>query len=544
MNYEKFRRSGELSDITVIVDKSEFKLHTFPLFTKSDFFKKAVASLGSTSLPYVLRLDNDFPGGAQVFNQIADYFYSLPISIDQKNLVALRSAAAFVQCDELGIFIDKRFDEILRLSRARYDLTLPLVLLEQCLGEFEIWAKQTKMIDRCLQAILDSLIRGAGLQLTKSDREIIVRLPLEWILQLINLCSPENRSAILPITKHFLSVWILEQNPPTQNSSVISTQNGNEHQSAFTPVQKKDDLPTLSNGEKRDLLDQIVKALDTTLSLMPLTWLNSLYEKAMEFNCNCQGALAAFLTQSLLHANEIDDGIEHLPDDVMTTLLERITKHKDEQIKDPQTLAKLSTLIDTYVEQLRQRGTLTSEQFIKLASCVPKEQRNSHDSLLLALDEILKNEKSTQLSDSEREELLNQIDFSRVNEDTISICKENKLIPQKLITEASLSLCVKLRRQLDEARNRLRVVEHELSKTRVASGLSTYRPRQYETTSRITPSRSRLTYTSAYEPAITTSAYTYLKYDGETDLDSILPSRYLATSALGRYGGSYYNYRY
>lgn len=168
------------------------------------------------------------------------------------------------------------------------------------------------------------------------------------------------------------------------------------------------------------------------------------------------------------------------------------------------------------------------------------------------------------MSDSEREELLNQIDFSRVNEDTISICKENKLIPQKLITEASLSLCVKLRRQLDEARSRLRVTEHELSKTRVASGLSSktkkkknnvrfdlnffsfsaYRPRQYETTSRITPSRSRLAYTSAYEPAITTSAYTYLKYDGETDLDSILPSRYLATSALGRYGGSYYNYRY
>lgn len=76
------------------------------------------------------------------------------------------------------------------------------------------------------------------------------------------------------------------------------------------------------------------------------------------------------------------------------------------------------------------------------------------------------------MSDSEREELLNQIDFSRVNEDTISICKENKLIPQKLITEASLSLCVKLRRQLDEARSRLRVAEHELSKTRVASGLS------------------------------------------------------------------------
>ncbi len=47
-------------------------------------------------------------------------------------------------------------------------------------------------------------------------------------------------------------------------------------------------------------------------------------------------------------------------------------------------------MIDSYVEQLRQRGGLTSEQFVKLASCIPKENRNSHDRLLLALDEILK----------------------------------------------------------------------------------------------------------------------------------------------------------
>jgi hypothetical protein len=47
-------------------------------------------------------------------------------------------------------------------------------------------------------------------------------------------------------------------------------------------------------------------------------------------------------------------------------------------------------LVDSYVGQLRQRGTLTSERFVKLASCIPKEKRNSHDSLLLALDEILK----------------------------------------------------------------------------------------------------------------------------------------------------------
>ncbi|CAF4299596.1 unnamed protein product, partial [Rotaria magnacalcarata] len=83
----------------------------------------------------------------------------------------------------------------------------------------------------------------------------------------------------------------------------------------------------------------------------------------------------------------------------------------------------------------------------------------SHDSLLLALDDILKNEKSTKLTSNEREELLSQIDFSRVSEETIAACKSNKLIPQQLITEAALALCTKLKNELEETRVRLRVAE-------------------------------------------------------------------------------------
>ncbi|CAF3920415.1 unnamed protein product, partial [Didymodactylos carnosus] len=46
-------------------------------------------------------------------------------------------------------------------------------------------------------------------------------------------------------------------------------------------------------------------------------------------------------------------------------------------------------------------------------------QRDSHDSLLLALDNILKNEKIN-LNASERQELLSQIDFSKITEETIN----------------------------------------------------------------------------------------------------------------------------
>jgi len=43
MNFEKFRHTGELSDITVVIDKTEFELHTSPSFRKSDYSKKKLS---------------------------------------------------------------------------------------------------------------------------------------------------------------------------------------------------------------------------------------------------------------------------------------------------------------------------------------------------------------------------------------------------------------------------------------------------------------------------------------------------------------------
>jgi hypothetical protein len=325
MNFENFRHTGELSDITIIVDKTEFKLHTFPLFTKSDYFKKAVAS---TTPPYIIRLDNNFPGGAEIFNQLADYFYSIPISIDHKNIVPLRSAACFIECDTLGTLLDKRINEILSVARRKYDLGIPLILLEQCTGEYQKWAKQAHIVERCLECIIESLARGAGLQLSRSDREIIVHLPLEWIIELIKICPKESKLAILPLIKHYITIHVLEQNE-------------REYQSAFTPVIKKENIPITTNDEKRAIIDEIVRTLGDAFEQFPLVWLNSVYEKSVELNCETEPILSSYITEVILHSTDLNNGSEDIPDDVMVKLLERVSKHKEDHIKDPQLLEKV-----------------------------------------------------------------------------------------------------------------------------------------------------------------------------------------------------------
>lgn len=340
MNFEKFRRTGELSDITVIVDKTEFKLHTFPLFTKSDYFKKAVES-SPKSVPYVVRLDNDFPGGAPVFNQLADYFYSIPITIDHKNIIPLRAAACFIECDALGSLLDERFDRILLVARAKYDLGIPLILLEQCIGEYQPWAKKSNIVDKCLRSIIESLNRGVGVQASKSDLDIVARLPAEWIIELIKLCPTENRRYILPFAKHYVAVHVLDQNQFNDLTSSL-TDKGNEYRNHST---RNEHITIMTNDEKKEILDQVVNTLGNTLEKLPVAWLNAAYEKAIELKCECESALSSYITQAILNSTDLDKSMENIPDDVMARLLERVSKYKEEHVKDPQLLAKVMNLL-------------------------------------------------------------------------------------------------------------------------------------------------------------------------------------------------------
>jgi exonuclease VII small subunit len=335
MDLEKFRHTGELSDITVIIDGTEFKLHTFPLMIKSEYFKRAVAS-STTAAPYVIRLDDEFPGGVQVFNQLADYFYSIPIAIDQKNLVALRSAARFTESHALETSIDKRLDEMLLLARAKCDISGALALLEHCKGEYQAWAKQTGIVRKCLECIVGSSTCGASLPFSKADRELIDHLPLEWMVQLIGLT--EKKLTILPLVKHYLSVHVLHQSQPANSTP----REAKPHESAFAPVMRHEDLSETTDDEKRETLDQIVNALDRTLEQMPLAWLHAAYEKAVELKCNCQSILSSCITQVILHSACLDREMKNLPDDVMDKLFERISQHKEEHTNDAPMLAKVT----------------------------------------------------------------------------------------------------------------------------------------------------------------------------------------------------------
>ncbi|VDQ02442.1 unnamed protein product [Trichobilharzia regenti] len=86
MDIKQFRDSAELSDFTVYIDNERFKLHKFPLYTKSDFFKEIASSNPVCQI-------SEFPGGSKTFSVIADFCYGKEISVSSQNVVYLYAAA-------------------------------------------------------------------------------------------------------------------------------------------------------------------------------------------------------------------------------------------------------------------------------------------------------------------------------------------------------------------------------------------------------------------------------------------------------------------
>ena len=112
---------------------------------------------------------------------------------------------------------------------------------------------------------------------------------MEWIVDLIQLCSADNKLAILPFAKYYVTKHVLEQEQPHAAPSSSGEQDeGGDHPSAFTPVAKKEDSPNKTDDEKRTIIDEMVKVMGEALEQLPVAWLSSLYDKATELNCECQ----------------------------------------------------------------------------------------------------------------------------------------------------------------------------------------------------------------------------------------------------------------
>ena len=125
MDFARFLSTGELHDVIITVDGNDFRLHKFPLYVKSDFFRKLLvrrstdetgsdepqASCDSESdgEPVARVTLTGFPGGSETFRMVVAYCYNIRLDVTKRNVCQLRCAAEYLQMNGPGNLAGKNF---------------------------------------------------------------------------------------------------------------------------------------------------------------------------------------------------------------------------------------------------------------------------------------------------------------------------------------------------------------------------------------------------------------------------------------------------
>ncbi|GFO34178.1 root phototropism protein 2 [Plakobranchus ocellatus] len=410
MDFAKFRGSGDLSDITVIVRGREHKLHKFPFFARSDYFCELARSKSERELEHITVKLEDFPGGNETFEQVADFCYNMPLDITKENVIALRCAAEYLKMFGPGNLTDKAdkyLSNTIASARMVKATTAIVSLLVHC-NAVGSMAEQVGLVDMLSEAFVEcwrknshvtpvsskvtnnskapihtggftsaftrvsgTVIHIAADKLDEATIDCLTSLPAEWVAKVL------TRARAVGISNESLGGLAVRYitcalNPKTKRSDCDvpeSTEQCSKEEpdqekgteSAITPAEATQDVEankSHSEGDKESVsqdidlgsvLDKIVLALPEQAFSIPsvtMDWLTKVLRVATAHNCSCRGHLVRVAGEMLTHLG---------PDDLCvispSVLHDIVTDSKQIRTGEGQTPDETSTSVGLHGER-------------------------------------------------------------------------------------------------------------------------------------------------------------------------------------------------
>ncbi|ELU17080.1 hypothetical protein CAPTEDRAFT_221817 [Capitella teleta] len=505
MDFSKFRDTGELSDINVVVDGKEFLLHKFPLFIKSDFFRALARSPKGESI----KLD-DFPGGPEVFAEVANYFYNVKLTLNKTNVCQLRCAAEFLQMTSpgnLSSLADRVLQDTLTSAKLghKFDIITDLIAHCRSLGAI---AEQAGVVEKCINAIVDCWLISPKFsrrytldgKFSNDDESIklLSEFPLDWCKI---TCVTAREKSIRPTVlanliqsyiSHAVDSMFGDKSEKTSESVTPEDEaekeevKGNDDQPKSNEdikqeTAKETDKTTESKTQIEDAqmpdnpdLD-LGKVMDTLLFEVPLdspvmvesfchSWVIEMLKVAQDIGCDSKKVLLILASRMMYRYSK--DDLAGLPADILVQIIEEGCKDNRANPDD------VCRVLYGYLMDQAAKDKLSLQTFQKLVKAIPKNSRVSDDMLFTVLETLLKS-KNISVDDKQKQELLETVDFSRLSECTLQCAYDSGLVPGAYVTKAALSLCTKLRSDLDAAKVIIRDQELRLERYGITLGAGT-----------------------------------------------------------------------
>lgn len=484
MNFAKFRQTGELSDISVIVDDTEFKLHKFPLYAKSDFFCALAKSPGTDCNRVELK---EFPGGPEAFAVVADFCYNMKVDISKSNVVHIRCAAEVLQMTGAGNLTevcDKFLLDTITSAKMSRATSAIASLLQSCVPASAV-AEKANIVSVCSEALVDCWLKPptkfstpaaskkAGVDKGEESINYLLTIPVNWFIKLLILAREKKvkNNYLAELVTRYVSA-LLEREESEDRANPILDQ-----KKADTIDNKsKSSRVTRDNGNLRDAKtgsskskkkSDTGKVLDAILQELPeeafqeevvvTDWVTKVLKAATVHNCKCRRLLVRVAGDRLNSLSAEDLCI------ISPSVLKDIVSESCGG--DAAQGAKACQLVESYMNEMSRKGVLTAETYKTLITAGPPDSRKSHDSIYGILEYVLTAEKDN-LNDDQRQELLDTVDFTLVGEATLKRAFETQVVPASFVAKGALSLCSKLKSELEAAKNTVSKQEDELQRLR------------------------------------------------------------------------------
>ncbi|CAH2065389.1 unnamed protein product [Thlaspi arvense] len=485
-----FCKTGLSSDITVVVDDVKFHLHKFPLVSKCGKLARMYEDSESKSL-WTTVLE-EFPGGADTFLIAARFCYGARIDLTAKNIVPIHCAAEYLEMtNEYGeVNLISQVETFLHKNVLRNwkDCILALQSSSPVLKT----AEKLQMIPKLMNAVStmvctdpslfgwpmmmygtlqspggsilwNGIHTGARMRSSGSDwwYEDISYLSVDLFRRLIKTMETKGiRAESLAGAMMYYARKYL----PGLGRWQSGTRGGSSSKIRRRSVVSFS-LATASSSSSMSPVDQIA-LLEITLSLLPekrgrsfckfllgllrvafILGVDGDFVKKLERRIGMQLELATL--ENLLILNYSDSETLYNVDCVERMIHHFVSSSSSSSSRlpdfsppslDPEMspsssapLRKVAKLVDSYMAEVASDANLKPDKMRSLAAALPESSRPLYDGLYRAFDIYFK--EHPWLSDKDKEQLCNIMDYQRLSIDACAHASHNDRLPLRVVLQ-------------------------------------------------------------------------------------------------------------
>ncbi|KEH38919.1 putative SKP1/BTB/POZ domain, NPH3 domain-containing protein [Medicago truncatula] len=471
-----FSDSGLPSDITVSIDGVNFHLHKFPLVSRCGKIARTYEDSKNTYEKNLTVVLEEFPGGPETFLIVAKFCYGFRVELTAKNVVLVHCAAEYLEMTdeyEEGNLLTKSESFFHKnILRNWKDCILALQSSEPILSR----AENLNLVDKCLNALsmmacTDPSLFGWPMMMYGSFQSPGGSILWNGINTGARIRTSESEWWFEDIS--YLSVRLFESLIKTMRSRGMRPESlagaimyySRKHlpglgrwqggQGGKTRTVASFSLtPASATVDQRVLLESIEKLLPQKKGKSFCRFLLGLLRVASILNVDqaCKESLErrigmqlelATLDSLLIPAYADSDALYN------TDCIENIVHHFvltesnltafSPSSLDPQasssseSLRKVAKLIDSYIGEIASDVNLKPEKLRALAQALPESSRSLHDGLYRAIDIYFK--AHPWLSDNEKEEICNIIDYQKLSIHACAHASQNDRLPLRVVLQ-------------------------------------------------------------------------------------------------------------